>query len=293
MGMSFLPEKKTMPSKFINKYGKTSILILSYNTLSFTKLTLLSLMAHSKNEPPFEIIVVDQGSTDGSHKWLSSIRWDNFKYVRLNYNLFFSKGNNLARCLADEDSEYLLLLNSDVCINKDGWLTERIKPMELDPKCGMTGTPGNCHNFERRGGRAFFNDLVSSGFYCTEELFRDKCLIKQGPFKNYIREITGWSMATRKKLWDNLGGLKPEGRSTVSGKDDDNYSHMWSDTEYCCRGQLLGYKVISLPSNDLITHFWGISHKKKSNFAIYKEKENKILDLMNKHEPGIEYFNDE
>jgi len=276
--------KKT---KLIEDYGKTSILMLSYNTLKFTKLSLLSLKAHSDKEPEHEIIVVDQGSTDGSHEWLSQIKWKNFKYVRLNYNLLFSKGNNLARCLASEDSKYLLLLNSDVSINKDGWLAERIKPFEVEMTCGITGTLGNCHNFNETGGRAFFNDMVIDGFYCTEELFKNRCVIQQGQQKDLIREITGWSMGVRKKLWDKLGGLKPEGKATVDGTPNGSYRHMWSDTEFCCRGQLLGYEIVPQKYNDLMTHYSGLSHAAKNDPENYKIRVAKIEELVNKYEKEI------
>ena len=276
--------EETLKPRLIEGYGKTSILMLSYNTLSFTKLSLLSLKAHSLREPKHEIIVVDQGSTDGSHEWLSQIKWKNFKYVRLNYNLLFSKGNNLLRCLADEDSKYLLLLNSDVSINKDGWLAERIKPFEVEKKCGITGTLGNTHNFNAKGGKAFFNDLIRDGFFCTEELFKNKCLIQGGQFKDYIREITGWSMGIKKELWDKLGGLKPEGKATVNGIENGSYRHMWSDTEFCCRSQLLGYEIIPQPYNDLSTHYSGLSHAAKHDPENYKKRVEKINELLAEYE---------
>ena len=279
--------EEVMPKKPYSEYGKTSVMILSYNTLTFTKLCLLSLKAHSKNEPPHEIIVVDQGSTDGSHEWLSQIKWKNFKYVRLNYNLLFSKGNNLMRNLADEDSKYLLLLNNDVSINKDGWLVERIKPFEVEPKCGVTGTLGNCHTFNARGGRAFFEDLVRSGFMCTEEQFKERCLIKGGKFKEYLREITGWSMGVRKDLWDKLGGLKPEGKATVDGTPNGSYRHMWSDTEFCCRAQLLGYAVVPQEYNEITTHYSGLAHAAKNDPENYKLREAKIIELMKKYEAEV------
>lgn len=51
-----------------NEMRTTSIVILSYNTLSYTKLCIESIRAYTKKS--YEIIVVDNASTDGSLEWL-------------------------------------------------------------------------------------------------------------------------------------------------------------------------------------------------------------------------------
>ncbi len=48
---------------------KTSIIILSYNTLSYTKFCIESIRAYTRKNS-YEIIVVDNASTDGSLEWL-------------------------------------------------------------------------------------------------------------------------------------------------------------------------------------------------------------------------------
>ena len=250
--------------------------MLSYNTLSFTKLALLSIKAF---EPkiPYELVVLDQGSKDGSHEWLSQIKWKNFKYERLEGNYLFSRGNNILRQIVDPASKYLLLLNSDVEAHKEGWLEERIQPMINDPKIGVTGTAGNCHNY-LTGGKFFLDDLLASTQIdeekkIIEKQFKEKCVLSD----NIIREITGWSLGTTAALWDRLGGL------AIS----DKYKHMWSDSEYCIRAQMRGYKLALQPYNDKMTHYSGISYAAIHNPKNYDERVQKILTNLAKYESTI------
>jgi GT2 family glycosyltransferase len=260
--------------------GKTSIIILSYNTLEFTKLTLLSLKAH---EPkiPYEIIVIDQNSKDGSKEWLEKIKWKNFKYVSLNYNLMFSRGNNLGRFFADPKSKYLMLLNSDVCINEDGWLEERIMPMHRNELIAVTGTAGNCHNY-KTGGKFFIDDFVEkhamfSSLEESREELRNIC-IKKCVKDDIIQEITAWSSAYNLNMWDELNGLRFDGK----------YKHMWSDSEYCIRVQTLYGRDIDLqPYNSKMTHYSGLSNDDLKKEGKYDDKVKAILEKLKFYESKI------
>ena len=261
-----------MPGIQKKPIGKTAILMLSRNTLEFTKLTLLSLKVH---EPkiPYEIRVLDQGSTDGSLEWMQSMeeKWENFKVIPIKRNLLFSKGNNVIRYFISDDVKYLLLLNTDVHIQEDGWLEERIKPLDVEPTVGVVGTFGNCHNVNKAG-NYFYADLAKTRVI-TEEFFKQKCCLPDG----LIRDVTGWSLATSVELWDKLGGLN------VTEK----YKHMWSDTEYSCRVQLLGYEAVMQPYNDKMIHMSGVSHDAEKLPEKYKRRVEKIKPLLEKYEKEI------
>lgn len=108
-----------------------SIVILSFNTKDLIKGCLKSL-EKVRNELPFEVIVADNGSIDGSLEMVKKefpwvIPLDN------KANLGFAKGNNAARKIAR--GKYVLFLNSDTIIYK-GVLKESIRFMEEHPEAG-------------------------------------------------------------------------------------------------------------------------------------------------------------
>ena len=257
---------------------KTSVIILSYNTLMFTKLVLHGIKKFMSSIP-FEVIMLDQGSKDGSAEWLRSIDLEAnpwLKIITAPYNLMFSSGNNVMRFYADPESEYLLLLNNDVSINEPGWLEERILPMMKDKNIGATGTFGNCHDPEG-GGKFFVDHLVEDicdGDTSKEAEVRARikklCIHPNGK----INEITGWSLGTPMKLWDELGGLRFDGKNR----------HMWSDSEYCMRVQLSGYKLDLQPYSSKTTHFSGLSHSAMHDPKNYDARAEKIRNLVEAYE---------
>ena len=68
---------------------KLSIITLTYNKLKYTKKYVESLFKYTKD---FELIIVDNGSTDGTREYLQSL--NNVKLIFNDENIGFSKGNN-------------------------------------------------------------------------------------------------------------------------------------------------------------------------------------------------------
>src|SRR5687768_7545255 len=111
-------QKMTSTDENLERAKTVSIIILNYNGRDDTKTCLLSLGELDFPAPQLEIIVVDNGSSDGSADMLRR----EFPHVRLienKSNLGFSQGVNQAS--ADATGEYLVFLNNDMRVAK-GWL---------------------------------------------------------------------------------------------------------------------------------------------------------------------------
>ncbi len=97
---------------------KLSVIIVNYNT---KEITLDCLRSLEKNpfRSQFEVILVDNASSDGSEASLSKFRSSKFSYtfVRNDRNLGFAKANNIG--LKKAKGEYCLLLNSDTLVLED------------------------------------------------------------------------------------------------------------------------------------------------------------------------------
>lgn len=100
-------------------WPKVSIIWLNYNSARFIDIALRSLKAVAELDYPrdkYELIVVDNGSTDGSFKKIKeflegvSLR---SKIIKLDRNLGFTGGNNIGFQAKDPESSFVVLLNND------------------------------------------------------------------------------------------------------------------------------------------------------------------------------------
>lgn len=98
-----------------------SIIILNYNTLEILWECIESVLL--KTRYPYELIVVDNASTDRSVPWLKTQ-----KYLRLianKQNLGWTKGNNVG--IRRARGKHIVLMNSDIIVKADTWLNEMVK----------------------------------------------------------------------------------------------------------------------------------------------------------------------
>lgn len=95
---------------------KLSVITLTYNKLKYTKKYINSLVKYTKD---FELIIVDNGSTDGTREYLKSL--DNIKLILNDENVGFSKGNNQGLEIAE--GEYIAFLNNDILLYPN-WFEE-------------------------------------------------------------------------------------------------------------------------------------------------------------------------
>lgn len=116
-----------------------SILWLNHNSSSFVNLAMESLNAVRKLEySNCELIVVDNGSTDDSQitikNFVEKINVSH-KYMRLDKNLGFTGGNNVAYASRNAECKYVVLLNSDA-VPQSGSLRKLVDAMEKDATLG-------------------------------------------------------------------------------------------------------------------------------------------------------------
>lgn len=106
---------------------KVSILMLTYNAPKYVKESIVTLKENTKNVE-YELIVLDNHSKFITRMLLKRLKSRGFidKLIMSDKNLLFAKGNNVAFESAS-NSEYVLLLNSDVRINSKDWLKTLLK----------------------------------------------------------------------------------------------------------------------------------------------------------------------
>jgi GT2 family glycosyltransferase/SAM-dependent methyltransferase len=118
------------------KNPTTTILVLTYNGWEWTEGCLDSIKKNTKE--PHKILVIDNGSTDGT---VERLRADTtLLHIENSHNLGFGRGFNLGLMLVD--TPYFVLSNSDVIVTKD-WLKRMIQHIDTDKKLLILGPRSN------------------------------------------------------------------------------------------------------------------------------------------------------
>src|ERR1700674_365160 len=89
-----------------------SVIIVAWNARQLLTQALTSLVDQA-DQPSYEVIVVDNGSTDGSSEMIRS-DWSDIRLISLKKNVGFAAGNNIG--IGHAIGEYILLLNSDTIV---------------------------------------------------------------------------------------------------------------------------------------------------------------------------------
>lgn len=235
-----------------------SIIILNYNGRQYLEDCLDSLLNQSFKD--FEIILVDNGSTDGSTEFISKQYNDaRLKIISTDKNLGFAGGNNLG--LRHCKFENIVLLNNDVTVDRN-WLTELIKVFENQQNAGLVQslvlTEGIPEKYYRKNGTInFLGHNIMEVFEIDES----------GTGEIFL--ASGASMIFNKSILITKDTIFPEEYFLYS---EDTYLSFFS--------KFSGYK--NYHTSNSIVHHRGCGTTGKEKFAtttFYQER-NRILNFL-------------
>ena len=213
-----------------------SIIIVNYNTKRITAECIDSIFKYTKGVA-FEIILVDNASTDGSKEYFSHDT--RIIYIYENVNHGFGRANNIGAKKAK--GKYLFLLNSDTLFQNNALLYfVRYFEKNKDTNLGCVGTylrDINGNTTHSGGKFPYFTEVICSLF---------------GISKVQIDYVTGADIFMKKSLFDSTQGF------------DEDFFMYYEETFL----QFLIYKkgfVNELISGPLIIHLEGQSQQKISN----------------------------
>ncbi|RCS46356.1 glycosyltransferase family 2 protein [Bremerella cremea] len=250
-----------------------SILVVSYNTREETLACLASVYEQTK-EVSFELIVVDNASSDGSAEAIEET-FSDLTLIKSTENLGFAGANNLAAEKAT--GEYVLLLNPDTVI-LDQAIDRIVAFAQADSEMGVYG------------GRTLFGDLTLNANSCHgaptpwslfcmgtgfSSLFRNSTFFNPEGLgawrRDSVREvdcISGCFLLIKRSIWEQLDGF------------DLDYFMYGEDTDLCLRARKLGAKCLIVPDAQLI-HYGGRSERVRGDkmVRLFKAKH----QLFQKH----------
>jgi len=121
------------------KHKGTSIVIAVCNLLGFTRLCVDYIRKNT--DTPYELVIVDNGSTDGTREYFAKLAKEiDVKYLRNDTNLGPIIAMNQG--IRASKYEYICQIHNDVVIFEYGWLGKIISVMETDPNIGIVCLAG-------------------------------------------------------------------------------------------------------------------------------------------------------
>ena len=121
----------TAPSAVLESVPRASVIIVNYNGREYLEECLHLLL--NKDCRDYEVILVDNASTDGSAEYVEQA-FPEVLVIRNEVNQGFGQGNNVGVQWAK--GEYLAFLNPDTVVEL-GWLEALIAALEADPLAGL------------------------------------------------------------------------------------------------------------------------------------------------------------
>jgi GT2 family glycosyltransferase len=262
----------------IKKRPDISVIVLNFNTKNITIDCLKSVLEKTK-DVSFEIILVDNNSTDGSKsalgKYAKAI--EKIELILNNENSGFTGGNNIG--IKRAKGRYVLLLNSDTLLFENS-LKKMVEFMDKNPKVGVS----TCKLLNTDG-----TNQGSGGYFpYLHRLFTWMFFIDDLPFISALMKSVHPKPASElfntKHEQDWVTGafflIRSETVKDVGLLDDDFFMYV-EDLEYCYRVKSKGWKVFYTPET-AITHIGGASGASVN--TIVREIKNLKL-FYKKHRP--------
>lgn len=204
---------------------ETSIIIVSHNGLCQTTVPCLESIFANGGGSDFEVIVVDNDSSDGTPAYLSDMmeREPRLRCVFNKSNRGFAGGNNDGLKLSS--GSLLILLNND-CIVTRNWIDGLSASLMQDPTIGLVGPVSNSVGNEQR--------IFTSGVTPEEILAEGMTWVSNSRGAKFETEMLAFfCVAMRRDVLDRVGML-----DEVFGLG------FYEDDDYCMRARHAGYRLI-------------------------------------------------
>ena len=259
-----------------------SICLVPLNALSFME-PLLDSIDKFTSGLSYELIVVYNGSTDGTADWIEQ-HHPEILLIRNQNNLGFTRGNNQAIALAQGD--HILLLNPDTLLTEDCF-GPQISYLRENPEVGITipkvlNSDGSFQQQSRRGearpvevfgyflklGKLFPSSKALNG-YLQSWLPQDEIA--------EVKAVSGSCMFIRREVYEQIGGL------------DEQFFAYQEDSDYCMRARQAGWKVMYVPLSSIIHYAGEGGSKTRPYHSIYQWHRSYYL-YYRKHFAGEHFF---
>jgi len=241
---------------------KVSIIVLNYNGMKFVDKCLESVL--SSNYPDFEIVFVDNASSDGSIEYVKEKFGFNpiIKLVVNDKNYGFALGNNIGARHAS--GKYLVFLNIDTIVDSS-WLKELVSIMDTDHSVGAA----QCKLLLMDNPKL----IDSAGHYIDWfgiVFVRGRMEEDEGQYEK-VEEVfgaTGAALIVRRNVFERLEGF------------DEGFFMMFEEDDLCWRTWIVGYKVLHIPKAIVFHKSGGLRSREGNYKSLFFSRRNRIASIL-------------
>ncbi|WP_223065952.1 bifunctional glycosyltransferase family 2 protein/class I SAM-dependent methyltransferase [Paenibacillus caui] len=233
----------------------TSIIIITYNQLKYTQECIASIRQYTE-AGTYELIVIDNNSTDGTQEWLSSQQ--DILSVLNTQNFGFPKGCNQGIALAK--GETVLLLNNDTVVTPR-WLELLLERLYSDECIAAVGpVTNNMSNYQQ----------IQVPYKTIDEMitFADQYNKPDDDAYEYRLRLMGFCLLMKKQIIEQIGFL--DERFSPGNYEDDDLSYRIIEA---------GYHLV-LCKNVFIHHYGSVSFGAQNDkyTALLKKNKQKFIE---------------
>jgi GT2 family glycosyltransferase len=240
-----------------------SVVVVNFNGRELLKQCLLTLSKTDYSN--YEVVVVDNASTDGSLTEIKRFIGSNqhIKVVENSENVGHAEGCNIGAQLTN--GRYLVFLDSDTEFKAENWLWELVKVMEADASVGLAQAKlvldedKNCLDYVCVAVDALGTWAANYG--SNEEMLKEN-------FE--ILAASAGCCIVRREVFNHVGGF------------DADYFIYDDDTDLSLRVRLMGYRVIFVPSA-VVIHRGGVL-RGVSGMMLYHSSKNRVRTALKNYE---------
>jgi GT2 family glycosyltransferase len=229
--------------------GAASVIIVCTNDLRHLPDCLPSVLA--QRDASFEVILVDNGSTDGSVQYVES-HFPTVRIIRNGRNLGYTGANN--RGMAASENEYVVVLNPDTAVEPD-WLSTLINGLSRHTRPAIATS--KVLFFDRRAEvNTCGNDVHITGLSFCRGLHAPSDAYSRA---ESVAAISGCAFAARRDVFERIGLF-----------DEDLFMTM-EDTDLSIRARLAGYDCLLVPES-IVYHKYGIRLHERKFFLLERNR---------------------
>ncbi len=226
-----------------------SICLVPLNALDYLEPLLASIEKYTHGLS-YELIVVDNGSSDGTSDWIE-LHHPEITLIQNQGNPGYTRGNNQAMARAKGD--FILLLNPDTLLTEDCF-GPQLEYLRQHPEAGISipkvlNADGSFQKQSRRGDA---RPVEVFGYFLKLGKLFPKHKGLNGYLQSWLPEdeiaevkaVSGSCMFIRRAVYEQIGGL------------DEQFFAYQEDSDYCLRARQAGWKVMFVPLSSII-HYGG------------------------------------
>jgi len=227
---------------------EVSIVLLTWNALEYTRACLESLRSHTPIGEGVTTIVVDNGSSDGTLRYLEGLNW--ITLIENSANLGYARGCNAGIRAASPDDD-ILLLNNDVVIPRDRWLETLQAVAYAASDVGIVG----CRLVMPDGRLLHAGARMPMETMTGQQIGSFEKDVNQYSADRDVPSVVGACMYIKRAVLDGVGLL------------DEAYFSYYEDTDFCLRAADAGFRTMCSGGVTLMHHQNVSTRENRSDFS--------------------------